>query len=150
MPASKPLPAVADLLPHTGVARLLTEVLDISTTIIRGTGRIPADHPLARQRTAPSLLAVEIGAQAAAAMEAIGRPGAPHAALEPRAGSLVRIRNAQFAQSSLPVETALEVTAELIGSAPPLAMYRIRVTLEASVVVEATISTYSGDPGQPA
>ena len=150
MPTSKPLPAVADLLPHTGVARLLTEVLDISTTAIRGTGRIPAGHPLARGGAAPSLLAVEIGAQAAAAMEAIGRPGAPHAAPEPQAGSLVRIREATFAQSSLPVETPLEVTAELIGSAPPLAMYRVRVTLQASVVVEATISTYSGPHGRSA
>ena len=148
MPTSKPLPAVADLLPHTGVARLLTEVLDVSTTAIRATGRIPAGHPLAKAGAATSLLAVEIGAQAAAAMEAIGRPGAPHTAPEAQAGSLVRIREARFDRPSLPVDTPLEVTADLMGSAPPLAIYRVRVTLDASVVVEATISTYSGPHGR--
>jgi predicted hotdog family 3-hydroxylacyl-ACP dehydratase len=83
-----------------------------------------------------------MGAQAAAAMEAIGC-AAPETDHHVRVGYLVRIREAGFAQPDLPVETPLHITATLEGGAPPLAVYRISVAVGGVEVVWAVLSTLS-------
>lgn len=136
-----PGPAVV---PQTGVARLVREVRSCAGDSIVAVGAIGAAHPLAQDGVAPAYLAIELGAQAAAAMAAVT---AADAAPQAIAGRLVRVRDARFATASLPVDVPLEVSAERIGSAPPLGIYRIRVAAGPSELATATISTYSLGPG---
>ena len=89
---------------------------------------------------APAFLAIELGAQAAAAMESMARRGMPLSG--PMRGRLVRIRDAQFARDTLPVNTPLDVTAHVVALALPLAVYRVRVCLEGVERATATLSTY--------
>ncbi len=149
MPVGSAWPPVADLVPHTGVARLITHIVSASATSIDAAGAIPSRHPLVTNAGAPALLAIELGAQTAAAMEALARRAASgHAAAQ--TGSLVRVREARFHRAWLPVDTPIQVVAELIGAAPPLAIYRIVATLDGAPVLEAVISTHAGAIGGPA
>ena len=135
--------ALRSLLPHSGTARLLTSILRSGPDAIDGIGHVPAAHPLAGGGRVPSFLGLELGAQAAAAFEALLRTntigdGAP------RIGYLVRIREASFLEPHLPVETPLCVSARLEGTAPPLAVYRIRVGIGLVEYLRAIVSTHSG------
>jgi predicted hotdog family 3-hydroxylacyl-ACP dehydratase len=147
MALSSPWPGVEALVPHRGVARLIARIVSASKTSIHAVGEIPAGHPLAEAGAAPACLALELGAQSAAALEAIGRQAASAVAEPPRRGSLVRIREARFDRATLPVGTPIEITAELIGSAPPLAIYAVRATLDSALVVQGIISTFAGLAG---
>jgi predicted hotdog family 3-hydroxylacyl-ACP dehydratase len=135
---------VAGLVPHTGVARFLTDIVSVSPKAIEAMGAIPAGHALARHGAVPVFLAIELGAQAAAALEAIGRATEPGATTGPRMGSLVRIREARFDRPSMPVNTPIRISAELVGAAPPLAVYRLSAALGEHVVLTAVISTHAG------
>jgi predicted hotdog family 3-hydroxylacyl-ACP dehydratase len=130
------------LLPHQRTARLLTKVLRYDQDSIEAIGVIPAGHPLADRSGAPNFVAVELGAQAAAALEAVLRQ---HGSGEggPRVGYLVRVREATFATGVLPVGSPLTVTATLEGAAPPLAMYKVTVADGDEVLATALLSTYS-------
>jgi predicted hotdog family 3-hydroxylacyl-ACP dehydratase len=136
----------AHLLPHRGVARLLTDVVRCDAGEIHARGRVPAAHPLASGAEVPALVAIELGAQAAAAMEALART-ASGARTEPRTGSLVRVREARFEREALPVDTTIDVTARLDAAAGPLAIYDVTATLAGTTVMRATISTHAGPAG---
>ena len=131
------------MLPHSGTARLLTEVVRSTADSIDAMGKIPSAHPLVIDGRAPGLLGLELGAQAAAAMEALNR-GHETGDRTPKIGYLVRVREATFVMPDLPIEKALNVTAHLEGSAPPLAIYRISVGVDGVEFLNATLSTYSG------
>lgn len=137
-----PIP-VGDLLPQTGPARMLTEVLRMGPDFIEAAGRIPANHPLATGGRAPCFLALELGAQAAAALEALTRAGTTEER-SPRIGHLVRIREAEFLVPDFPVDATLRVSARLEGAAPPLARYEIVVRSERVDCLRAVLSTRSG------
>lgn len=115
------------MLPHTRTARFLMK---------EGEGRIPAAHPLVIDGRAPAFLGIELGAQAAAALSH-GQPSSGNSA---GGGLLVRIREAVFLQPDLPAGMTLQVSAELEAAAPPLAIYRIRVSVGGVEAVRATIS----------
>lgn len=134
---------VSSTLPHTGTARLLTNVVRSSAGFIEATGQVPATHPLVGGGCAPCFLGLELGAQAAAALEAIDR-AALTGDRSPRIGQLVRVREAAFLQPTLPVATPLSVTATLDGAAPPLAIYRIRVSIGGVEYMHAILSTHVG------
>lgn len=138
-----PVP-LRELLPHTGTARLLTAVVRCDETSVTAVGEILAAHPLVRQGQAPAFLAIELGAQAAAAMETMTRR-AEHPSCPVR-GRLVRVRAARFVSDTLPVNTPLDVTAHVMAMASPLAVYRIRVCLDGVERVTATLSTYAAGP----
>ena len=72
--------------------------------------QVPASHPLASGGRAPCFLGLELGAQAAAVLEALDRAMAT-GDRAPRVGYLVRVREATFLQPDFPVETPLFVTA---------------------------------------
>jgi predicted hotdog family 3-hydroxylacyl-ACP dehydratase len=133
------LPPVADLIPHAPPARLLTNVLAADAGGILCAGCIPAGHPLAAGGEAPGFLAIELGAQAAAAFEALARqPGAP-----PRIGYLVGVRDAHL-PAGLPIGRTLHVTAVPAGAAAALAIYDVEVAAEgaAEPLAAGTISTF--------
>ena len=138
-----PVP-LGELLPHTGLARLVTAVVRCDEATVSVVGEIPAAHPLVHTGQAPAFLALELGAQAAAAMEAMTRRA--HHRPGPVSGRLVRVRDAQFAHATLPVDTPLDVTAQVMAIAAPLAVYRICVCLDGVERVTATLSTYVAGP----
>ena len=135
---------IAGLIPHTGVARLLSAVVSVTPQGIHATGAIPARHPLAVDGAAPALLTIELGAQAAAALEAIARRTSAGDTPGPLTGTLVRVRDARFGCASVPVDAAIHITAERTGAAPPLAMYRLIATLDGATILTALISTHAG------
>lgn len=136
--------AHAALLPHTGLARLLRTIRESDASSIDATGEIPAAHPLVRDGRAPAFLAIELGAQAAAAMSALAGQG--EGGSGPIRGRLVRVTVARFLQATLPVDTSLDVTARLVASAAPLAIYDVDVACAGAPQVTATISTYALPP----
>jgi predicted hotdog family 3-hydroxylacyl-ACP dehydratase len=144
MPTSSQWPDVGVLVPHSGVARLITSVSSFSATSIKATGAISPEHPLVVDGAAPALLVIELAAQAAAAMEAIGRRTESGRDESARAGSLVRIREAQFSRTLVPAGASIVVTADVLGSAPPLAIYAIRATMNDVEVGRGVISTHAG------
>jgi predicted hotdog family 3-hydroxylacyl-ACP dehydratase len=130
-------------MPHRGPALLLTGILRSEPRWVEVEARVPADHPFVCGGAVPSFLGLELGAQAAAALQALNRrPGA----LEPAggAGFLVRVRDAEFLAPTFPAETALRITARLEGAVPPLAVHRITVSLGEVELVRALLSTYRG------
>lgn len=136
-----------DLLPHGQTARLVHQVVRSEPTLIDVVCIVPAEHPLASEGRAPAFLGLEMGAQAAATLEAIGRRRDSGAA-GPRIGYLVRVSEATFLAADLPTEAALDVSARLEGSAPPLAIYRISVSQGGIELLNATLSTYCEGPNQ--
>ncbi len=137
--------AAAAYIPHRLTAQLLTRVLHHSAGHIEAIGQVPAKHPLVTPLGAPSYMGLELGAQAAAALEGLLRIDEAKEAI-PRIGHLVRVREATFSRSHLPIDTPLEVTAELDGAAPPLAIYRISVRLDGEECVTGILSTHSTEP----
>jgi predicted hotdog family 3-hydroxylacyl-ACP dehydratase len=141
------LPADArPFLPHTSTARLLTRVVGCRSDAIEAWGAIPAAHPLAADGLAPAFVAIELGAQAAAAHEAMTRADASHGGAAPQEGRLVRIRDARLTRPHVAVEIPIRVVARLIGSAPPLAVYEIETSASDGRVADAIISTWSAPP----
>jgi predicted hotdog family 3-hydroxylacyl-ACP dehydratase len=131
-------------LPHSGVARLLTTAVTLGNGIVQATGRIPSDHPLCDAGEAPAFLGIELGAQAAAV--AVSQRALAEGASGPGAGRLVRVREAALLAPRLPADTPLQVTATLQGTAGPVAIYTIEVSLDGIPMVRATISTHGGGP----
>jgi predicted hotdog family 3-hydroxylacyl-ACP dehydratase len=135
---------VTTLIPHTGVARFLSSIVSVTPSAIHATGAIPTAHPLAVDGAAPALLAIELGAQAAAAFEAMARQSSPGHDQGPQTGTLVRIRDAHFSRASVPVDAPIHVTAERAGASGPLAMYRLSATFNGETILTAVISTHGG------
>lgn len=144
MATSSQWPDVGALVPHSGVARLITAIGLVSATSIHATGMIATGHPLVVDGAAPALLVIELAAQAAAAMEAIGRRTVSGRDESARVGSLVRIREAQFSQAFVPAGAPIVVTADVLGSAPPLAIYAFRAAMNDVEVGRGVISTHAG------
>lgn len=138
--------ALTNLVPHTSIARFLTEVVRFAPGFVQATGLLPANHPLVALGRAPAFLGIELGAQAAAALETLGR-----ASIEtkgaPRIGYLVGVRHAVFLRPDLPTDTPLDVTAKLLGAAAPLAIYHVEVSIAGVECLHASLSTHSApDP----
>jgi predicted hotdog family 3-hydroxylacyl-ACP dehydratase len=133
-PAGREGEPIGDSIPHRPPARLVAGRLEVRDQGILCVAAIPSGHPLAALGRAPAFLALEAGAQAAAVFEA----GQRDAATGPRIGYLVGLRDARLAIARLPVDVPFVVTAELIGSAPPLAQYRI----DLDGLVSGTVSTF--------
>jgi predicted hotdog family 3-hydroxylacyl-ACP dehydratase len=121
--------------------RLVRVIVEVAAELdrIHCIAVIPADNPLAAGDRAPAFLGHEAGAQAAAALEALSRQGDNPG---PRLGYLVGVRDAIFHTPDLSVAAPLAVTVRAAGSAPPLAVYEVRVEQAGAVLVTGTISTY--------
>ena len=130
-----------ELLPHSGPARLLTEIVRSGRDFVEAICQVPAAHPLASGGRAPCFLGLELGAQAAAVLEALDRATAT-GDRAPRVGYLVRVREATFLKPDFPVETPLFVTAHLERAAPPLGTFRIAVSVDGIEFLQATLVTY--------
>jgi predicted hotdog family 3-hydroxylacyl-ACP dehydratase len=136
------------LLPQTGIARLITNIVRSGPGFVEATGRVPAVHPLVAGDRAPCFLGLELGAQAAAALAALER-GAATGDHSPNTGYLVRVREATFLRPDLPVDAPLAVTAHLTGAAHALSIYRIRVSVGGVESLRATLGTYRRTDSAP-
>ncbi|HEV7672155.1 MAG TPA: hypothetical protein VGS22_26865 [Thermoanaerobaculia bacterium] len=134
----KPIEA-AGRVPHVPPALLIESLVTRGPSGARGRALISADSPFAAVGKAPSYLGLEIAAQTAALVEALGREGEDSA---PRVGYLVAIRQARCFARTLPVGEPLDVVVRFAGSAPPLSIYEILVEQAGRVRVEGTISTW--------
>lgn len=128
------------LVPHTGMARLLTEIVLDGPGFIEAIGVIPARYPLMTPSGAPCFLGLELGAQAAAALEALTRLAEDEDGA--RIGYLVRIREAEFLKPTLPADTPLCVTARLERSVRPLGIHRVCVRVGRVDFLRAVLGTY--------
>lgn len=130
-------PAV--VLPHGAPARLVTRVLARTAGGATCSARVPAGSAFAAGTRAPAFLALEMGAQAAAALRAGGEGGGGEVAK----GYLVGVREARFAVATLAVGEDHAVEVRAAGEAPPLRTYAVRVTDGAGrEIARATLSTY--------
>jgi predicted hotdog family 3-hydroxylacyl-ACP dehydratase len=130
-------------MPLRGPALLLTGIVHSEPGWVEATASIPAGHPLVVAAGAPCFLGLELGAQAAAAMDALVR-SRDASDREPAVGYLVRVREASFLVPHLPVDTTLRVTARLEGAALPLALHRITVGTGDTDFMRARIATHRG------
>ena len=137
--AGKP-PAIESLLPHRGPALLVESVAEVGANAIECWGRVPPESPFAADGKAPAFLGLEMGAQAAAVLEALQR--LQEGASRPRVGYLVGIRDARFA-GELPVGHRLRVLARAAGGAPPLALYEVSVREDGVEFARGLLSTYA-------
>jgi predicted hotdog family 3-hydroxylacyl-ACP dehydratase len=129
------------LLPHGFPALLLRAVAAAAEGSIVAVAEVSPRHPLAAEGRCPAFLALEAAAQAAAALEALGR----REAAGPRIGYLVGIRDARFTVPSLPVGRRLRVAARLTGGAFPLSMYAVsigEISEAGREVAAGTLSTF--------
>ena len=135
------VPAIPALgrVPHAPPALLVESLVSRGASGARGRAFIPPDSPFAVGGNAPSYLGLEIAAQTAALVEALGREGEEAA---PRVGYLVAIRRARCFVRSLPVGEPLDVFVHFSGSAPPLSIYEIRIEREGGMMMDGTISTW--------
>jgi predicted hotdog family 3-hydroxylacyl-ACP dehydratase len=131
-------PPPESLLPHGPPAFLLHAISEVAEDGIVAVAEVPPSHPLVADGRFPAFLALEAAAQGAAALEALGRRGAPG----PRIGYLVGIRDARFAVPSLPAGRRLRVTARLTGGAFPLSMYAVSLGEAGHEVAAGTLSTF--------
>ena len=122
------------LLPHGPPALLLRAVVEAAEGAVTAIAEVSPSHPLAVDGRFPAFLVLEAAAQAAAALEALGR----REAAGPRIGYLVGIRDARFAVPWLPAGRPLRVAARLEGGAFPLSLYAVT----AGEVASGTLSTF--------
>jgi predicted hotdog family 3-hydroxylacyl-ACP dehydratase len=134
-------PPIELLVPHRGSARLVERVVAWRDDSLECVGRIPPESPFVSGGSAPSFVGLEFAAQAAAAHEALGRRRAG-GATDVVVGYLVGIKEARFGVTRLRVGADLRGTVRLVGGAPPLAIYAVRVELAGVECVSATFSTY--------
>jgi 3-hydroxyacyl-[acyl-carrier-protein] dehydratase len=142
VPSATTFPPPSRLLPHASPARLLTAVLSADAARIECSAVVPVDHPLVEGGGIPGFAALELGAQAAAAQQALLRSGGT--ASRPRIGYLVGARDALCA-FTIPAGRSLRVSAVPAGSASQLALYRIEVRAEGAagpVLAAGTLSTF--------
>jgi len=132
----------ASLLPHSGHARFVDEVLEFGNDALVCVGRIPAENPFARDGMVPGFVLVELAAQAAA-IEALARMGDD--VPQPRVGYLVRARGLHWTASGVLAGAPLTVSVRREDSIPPLYMYRAKVTLEGAEVFGGRFSIYVDD-----
>lgn len=119
------------------------EILRWEDDEVRCGGAVPAEHPLAGNGEAPIWLALEMGAQAGAVLEALLR-GAEGAESEPRVGYLVGIRGCAFHVPALTVGEAVDVRARRVGGAGPLALFTIEVRgAGGSLLANGQVSAYA-------
>jgi len=135
-----------DLLPHEGPARLLVRVVDSSPDSIVAEAAVERTAPYVIDGAVPSYVALEMAAQAAAALEAIEsrRQGDGSA---PRTGFLVRARRVRLEAAEFAPARPLRVTVQRIARAGPLHTYRARVSSPDGPLLDGELSTFVPEAG---
>ena len=141
------VPEIETLVPHRGPALFVERVVQWNADSIECVGRIPPDSACVSEGFAPSFVALELAAQAAAALEALLRRRSGQAG--PLAGYLVGVKEARFQVLRLGAGDELKARVRLIDSAPPLATYEVRLEREGMECAFAILSTYAAPAPAP-
>lgn len=129
-------------LPHGDVARLVERIVERGADEITCEGTVPPASPFAEGAHAPSFLALELAAQAAALLELAGATARGERWAK-RIGYLVRVRAARFATAVVPVGRPLTVRVRRTRSAPPLFRYEAEVAdADGATVFEGSFGTF--------
>lgn|GEM_PF-2538142 len=143
-------PSGLELLPQRGPARLVVEIRESEEGLV-GIARVPADSPfrgpLLGGASAPAMLAVEMAAQTAAALEptpssapgseesGAGAPGSPRL--------LVGLRAVELHAERLDAEATFLCRARATSTSGPLRIYRFEVSsVSGELVAEGELSTF--------
>ncbi len=134
-------PAPEALLLHRPPMRFVDSILHQSADALVCNARIPDQCALVSGGSAPAVAAIEAGAQAAAAWEALQR-WRRQGESAPRLGYLVAMRDVVFFTERIPAEQSLLVSVHLEAASPPLTHYRFEVSLEGLSLARGTIGTF--------
>ena len=137
-----------DGLPHAGVARMLSRVLECGGETIACEARLDAASPFAglgRQAgLAPAWVGVEMAAQAAAALELSAREEDSGG----RLGYLVRLRHLRCGPPTLPVGEAVRVEATRTAAVATLRTYEVFASVGAEELLRGELAVLF-DPSPP-
>lgn len=138
--------AIGELLPHSSRARLVRRVLAHDGRQLMAEAVFTPDYPACEPEGVPAFVGIEIGAQALAALHALGATTPP--GTRPTPGFVVRVHDAEFACTHLPVGVPIAVTAVIDASAGALVQARVVVEVGGATAVTANVSTYlpNGEP----
>lgn len=123
-------PAIEELVPHRGAMLLVQDIVAADPASLTARAAVSPANPLTVEGLAPSWLALEAAAQAAALHEALARAGDSGPRSEPKIGYLVSVRDAALG-SPFPAGAPLLVAVRGAGGAGGLATYEVEVALEA-------------------
>lgn len=142
-----------DFLPQTGPARLITGVRE-SRGALACTARIPADSPFrSRDRSnanVSSVVAIEMAAQAAAALEPAPQQPTDHDPSRSSPRLLVGLRAVDLVAASLNADEEFCCHATPITTAGPLRIYRFEVRgPHGDLVASGELSTYFESASEP-
>jgi predicted hotdog family 3-hydroxylacyl-ACP dehydratase len=140
-PALSAAPPLHALLPHRPPMRLVTSLVRETDDGLTCTACVSRECPLAQQGRASVLAAVEAAAQTAAAWEALRR-WREGTGTAPRIGYLVALRDIALFAEDIPVEAEMLASVRLEAAAPPLAHYRVEVSIDARLLVRGIIASY--------
>lgn len=132
-------PSLDRLVPQSRTLRLVQRIVAAEPELIGCVARLPRGGAFDDGGFAPIVLAVEMIAQAAAAiegLEAIRRGEAE----SPRGGYLASIADARFEVPAVPVAVPLGVRARLVSGAPPLAIYDGTVDAAGRILAVARVT----------
>ncbi len=136
------------LLPQEDEARYVHECVSSDESGLDCLARIPDGNPFRTEgqhgTEIPAFLALELGAQAAAAHEGVMR-AASGAEATAVGGYVVRCRQAVFHRTALPADAVFRVRATCDEAAPPLRTYKISVGLDQTALVEGFVSTFASE-----
>ncbi len=130
-------PAVEELVPHRPPALFLRRLLARDGDGLAALAVAPGGSPFVRDGRAPAVLALEMAAQTAAALAALGGTGGA-----PGLGYLVGVREAAFPQPWLAAEALYVVTVHPAGGARALAVYDWRVEAGGVLYAGGTLSAF--------
>ena len=132
-------------LPQEGPARLVTRMIDRRADGGKALACIPLSSPFRRPgaggAVVPAVIAVEMAAQAAAALE---QGPAESTAAHERSGPglVVGLKAVRFSVGELAADREYEVELVRDGYAPPLGIWSFRVRLANLCVAEGELLTY--------
>jgi len=137
-------PPVEELVPHRGAMLLVRAVIACDPASLTARAAVSPVNPLVVSGLAPSWLALEAAAQAAALHEALARIAEPGSPSEPRIGYLVSVRDAELG-APFATGAPLLVAVRGAGGAGGLATYEVEVTLETDgrPVARGRLATYT-------
>lgn len=138
-------PRPLDLLPHRAPALLLAECLELTARGARCRGRVPLEHPAAKDGRAPTVLGLEMAAQAAGL---VSLPG--ESADGPRSGYLVSLRDVELhTPDGLACNTDYLVEVELEGASTRIGLFRfaVRDPGGATLLASGLVGTYLSPTG---
>jgi len=142
-------PSIVSLIPHRGRSLLLEAVLELRDDGIDCLGRIPAGASLLHEGRAPSILGIEMAAQAAAVFEALRRLGCGGGPQAQQIGYLVGLRDMRFERPEMPADETFVASVRSIGSAPPLSRYSARVSGPDALYVSGELSAFMTAADRP-